>query len=102
MEPNFYNRTSKASSYNEAFSEYLKSSKDNMFVLDLSGCTVIECINKMCDIKARSHPSIKKNYRMLIRKLSGIENQFGCTIMPAMIPSVFWNHFIPFLAETRA
>lgn len=99
MELNFYNRTSKSASYNEAFSEYLKSSKDNMFVLDLSGCTVIECINKMCDIKARSHPSIKKNYRMLIRKLSGIENQFGCTIMPAMISSVFWNHFIPFLAD---
>ena len=99
MEPNLYNRTGKAASYNEAFSEYLKSSKDNMFVLDLSGCTVIECINKMCEIKARLHPRIKKNYRMLIRKLSGIENQFGCTIMPAMISSVFWNHLIPFLAD---
>ena len=55
MEHNFYNRGKS----NNGFQEYLNSSKDNMFVLDLSGCTLIECINKMCDIKSRSHPKIK-------------------------------------------
>ena len=83
---------------NNGFREYLNSTS-NMFALDLSNCTVIECINKMCDIKVRSHPKIKQNYRMLINKLSDIESQFGCLIMPAMISSVFWNHFVPFLAD---
>ena len=83
----------------EGFKEYLISSKDNMFALDLSSCTLIECINKMCEIKSRSHPKIKQNYKMLIRKLETIEKGFSCTIMPAMITSVFWNHFIPFLAD---
>ncbi len=83
----------------EGFREYLNSSVNNMFVLDLSNCTVIECICKMCEIKQRSHPKIKQNYRMLVNKLREIENEFGCVIMPAMISSVFWNHFIPFLAD---
>jgi integrase len=52
----------------------------------------------MCEIKERSHPKIKQNYRMLVNKLEDIERQFGCTIMPAMISSVFWNYFIPYLA----
>jgi hypothetical protein len=80
------------------FREYLASSMSDMFSLDLSRCTLIECINKMCEIKSRSHPKIKQNYRMLVNKLEDIERQFGCTIMPAMISSVFWNHFVPFLA----
>jgi integrase len=84
---------------NNGFREYLASSMSNMFTLDLTNCTVIECINKMCEIKERSHPKIKQNYRMLVNKLEDIEQQFGCTIMPAMISSVFWNHFIPFLAD---
>lgn len=95
MEHNFYKREDSSN----GFREYLNSSQNNMFVLDLSGCTVIECINKMCEIKSRSHPKITQNYRMLVNKLSDIEKQFGCTIMPAMISSVFWNHFIPFLAD---
>jgi integrase len=72
---------------------------NDMFSLDLSRCTLIECITKMCEIKSRSHPKIKQNYRMLVSKLEIIEKQFGCTIMPAMISSVFWNHFVPFLAD---
>lgn len=83
----------------EGFKEYLISSKDNMFVLDLSSCTLTECIDKMCEIKERSHPKIKQNYRLLTKKLKEVEKQFDCTIMPAMITSVFWNHFIPFLAD---
>ena len=84
---------------NIGFGEYLNSSMSNMFSLDLSNSSLIECINKMCEIKERSHPKIKQNYRMLVNKLEDIERQFGCTIMPAMISSVFWNHFIPFLAD---
>ena len=81
------------------FRDYLKSSKDDMFVLDLNGCSLIECINKMCEIKVQSHPKIWQNYRMLIKKICDLEKKFECTITPAMITSVFWNHFIPFLAD---
>ena len=86
---------------NNGFREYLASSMGNMFALDLTNCTVIECIDKMCEIKSRSHPKIKQDYRMLVNKLRSIEQQFGCTIMPAMISSVFWNHFVPFLADQK-
>ena len=84
---------------NNEFKNYLNSSMNNTFVLDLSKCTVIECIEKMCEIKSRSHPRIKKNYRLLVKKLEAIENQFECTIVPSMISSIFWNYFVPFLAE---
>lgn len=90
----FYQNTA-----NNGFRDYLNSSMSDMFSLDLSRCTLTECITKMCEIKSRSHPKIKQNYRMLVNKLEYIERQFGCTIMPAMISSVFWNHFVPFLAE---
>ena len=86
-------------SNSDEFKKYLTSSAKEMFVLDLSDCTLIECVVKMCDIKSHSHPKILKNYSMLINKINEIENVFGCKIMPFMINSVFWNHFIPFLAE---
>ena len=84
---------------NTAFREYLKTSANNMFVLDLSNCTMVECVEKMCEIKKRSHPKIKRNYQLLINKLNDIERQFDCTIMPAMVSSIFWNHFVPFLSD---
>ena len=49
MTQNFY-----GSNANSGFREYLTSSMSNMFALDLSNCSVIECINKMCEIKSRS------------------------------------------------
>ena len=90
----FYGRNT-----NNSFGEYLTTSMDNMFTLDLTNSTLIGCIDKMCEIKSRSHPNIRQNYRMLVKKLENIQQMFGCTIMPAMISSVFWNHFIPFLAD---
>ena len=92
----FYGRSA-----NNGFREYLNSSMNNMFALDLTNCTLIECIDKMCEIKSRSHPKIRQNYRMLIKKLEELQQMFGCTIMPAMISSVFWNHFVPFLADQK-
>ena len=94
MEKIIYSKTTVNS-----FREYLNSNIDNMFVLDLSHYTLKECITKMCEIKQRSHPKIKQNYRLLVNKLNLIEKEFGCTIMPAMISSIFWYHFIPFLAS---
>lgn len=96
MEQNFYQ---KPKDINGSFREYLNSSVNNMFSLDLSNSTLIECINEMCEIKSRSHPKIKRNYKLLVLKLEDIEETFGTTIMPGMISSVFWNHFVPFLAE---
>lgn len=93
MTQGFYQRNT-----NIGFGEYLNSSMTNMFTLDLSSCTLIECIDKMCEIKKRSHPKIRRNYQRLISKIEAIEKQFNCTIMPAMISSVFWNYFIPYLA----
>ena len=97
MTQGFYGR----SAANSGFREYLNSSMSNMFALDLTNCSLIECIDKMCEIKQRSHPRIRQQYRMLVNKLRDIEQQFECTIMPAMISSVFWNHFIPRLAEQK-
>jgi integrase len=89
--------------YNEelkkGFQDYLISSKENNFVLDLSKNTLIECIQEMCKIKSRSHPKITLNYKILVKKLEMVEKLFGCTIYPSMISSVFWNYFIPFLAD---
>ena len=86
------------STYNEdSFRDYLTSSKDNAFVLDLSKNSLIECIDEMCKIKSHSHPKITQNYKILVKKLQKVESNFGCTIYPPMISSVFWNHFIPFL-----
>ena len=94
MTQGFYGRT-----IDNGFGEYLATSMSNMFTLDLTNSTLIECIDKMCEIKSRSHPNIRQNYRMLVNKLQIIQQMYGCTIMPAMISGVFWNHFIPFLAD---
>lgn len=68
---------------NDGFHDYLKTSKSDLFVLDLNNCTLIECIDKMCDIKSLSHPRIKQNYRMLINKIIDVKERFNCKIMPA-------------------
>lgn len=70
-----------------------------MFVLDLSQCSLIECVAKMCEIKSRAHPNIKRDYSVLVNKLRDIEMQYGCTLMPSMISSVFWLYFIPYLSD---
>jgi hypothetical protein len=72
---------------NTAFRDYLQSSRNDMFVLDLSNCTMVECIEKMCEVKQRSHPKIGRSYMLLIMKIKDIEQQFDCTIMPAMVSS---------------
>ena len=82
-----------------SFKDYLTTSKNNPFVLDLSDSTLIGCVEEMCKIKSSSHPKIMHNYDILLKKLKMLETVFGCTIYPSMISSVFWNHFIPFLAN---
>ena len=82
----------------DGFKNYLNTSKDNFFVLDLSKNTLIECIEEMCKIKSGAHPRMSHNYELLVKKLKLIESRFGCTIYPSMISSIFWNHFVPFLA----
>ena len=84
---------------NKGFGDYLLSSQSNMFVLDLSKSTFLECIEKMCEVKVRAHPNIRKNYKLLVAKIKEIEKQYNCTVMPAMISYVFWDYFIPFLAD---
>lgn len=81
------------------FGEYLNQSRENMFVLDLSNCSLIECVDKMCEVKVKTHPNIKKKYKLLVSKIKGIEKQYNCKIIPAMISYVFWDYFIPFLAN---
>jgi hypothetical protein len=71
MTQNFYGTA------NNGFREYLASSMSNMFAIDLSNCTVIECIDKMCEIKERSHPNIRQNYRMLVNKLRDIFEKYS-------------------------
>ena len=82
-----------------SFRDYLIHSKNNAFVLDLSQCSLIECINRMCSIKSQAHPRIISSYKLLICKLEMVEELTNCTIYPSMISSVFWNHFIPFLVS---
>lgn len=82
-----------------SFRDYLVYSKNNVFALDLSGSSVIECIKKMCEIKSQAHPKIVLSYNLLVNKLEMVEGLTGCIIYPSMISSVFWNHFIPFLVS---
>ena len=84
---------------NNEFRSYLESGKNNIFVLDLSESTLIECIQKMCEIKQTAHPKIVQNYSLLVGKLMAVQDLTGCVIYPSMISSVFWNHFIPFLVD---
>jgi len=83
-----------------SFGSYLSTSRGNMFSLDLSNSTLIECIDRMCETKRRSHPKIVTNYKMLVNKIVGLQERYGCMIYPSMISSVFWNHFIPYLADS--
>ena len=98
---NVYSKTLMAQNLYEniGFREYLNLSMNESFALDLSDHTLIQCIEEMCGIKSRSHPKIRQNYSMLINKLEDIQRQFEITIMPSMISSIFWNHFIPFLVD---
>ena len=84
---------------NNEFIKYLESGRSNIFILDLSDCTLIECIQKMCEIKSQAHPKIFINYSLLVNMLEMIQELANCIIYPSMISSVFWNHFIPFLVD---
>lgn len=81
-----------------AFSRYLTECDENVFLLDLSNASLLDCIYKMCEIKKRLHPKIWSNYNLLIGKITALQEKYGCTVYPYMISSVFWNYFIPYLS----
>lgn len=81
------------------FSNLLHTDKDNIHTLDLSNYNLIECIEKMCEIKSASHPKMRKNYSMAICQIKRIEKDFNCTVHPIIINSLFWTMFIQYLVD---
>ena len=81
------------------FGSYLYISKDQMFVLDLSQATLLECIDKLINMKQKISPKYGKNLSCLKRHLALIEEQFGCTLMPVQITDIFWIHFTTHLQQ---
>ena len=81
------------------FGTYLQISQDQMFVLDLSGATLLEVIDEQIKVKQKLSPKYGKGLSCLKRHLGIIEKQFGCTLMPVQITDIFWVHFVYHLQQ---
>lgn len=79
----------------EEFSSYLNS-KEEVFVIDLSKSTLLECIQELINFKSKLSINYGKNYSSLINNLKIIEEKSKCKLMPHQITDIFWCNFIPF------
>lgn len=79
------------------FASYLSKSETEVFVLDLSKCTLLEVIDEMIKVKSRMSPNYLKSYSSLIYNLKKLQDSFKCVLMPHQITDLFWYNFVPFL-----
>lgn len=84
----------------QEFSDFLRSSASG-FELDLSGCSLIECIEQMIHVKNRLSEGYGKHFSCLLFNLNYIQKLFGCTISPSQVNELFWTYFISFLTKER-
>lgn len=84
----------------QEFSDFLRSSASG-FELDLSGCSLIECIEQMIRVKNRLSEGYGKHFSCLLFNLNYIQKLFGCTISPSQVNELFWTYFISFLTKER-
>lgn len=81
------------------FGAYLHLSKNQHFVLDLSGATLLEVIEEFISIKEKVSPKFRRNLSCLVRNIRLVEEQYGCTLAPVQITDVFWYHFTSHLQQ---
>lgn len=98
---NIQKQVSTQSAYSPStdFGTYLQVSQDQLFVLDLSGATLLEVIDEQIKVKQKLSPKYGKGLSCLKRHLGIIESQFGCTLMPVQVTDIFWVHFIHHLQQ---
>lgn len=82
-----------------SFGEYL-SKPFSGFSIDLSNSPLIECIDRLIEVKKAMSPMYGKKFSCLKYNLRMIENDFGCKLMPYHITDIFWYNFIPYLTIT--
>lgn len=73
------------------------SSKEQLFELDLSNCSVEEIINQFITIRSQISPNYWKNYSSLLYYIHAIQKEFDCILYPKQINETFWKHFVPYL-----
>lgn len=81
-----------------SFASYLQSGNE-VFTLDLSKATLLECIEHLINVKSKLSPRYGKNFSCLINNLKIIQEQFCCILMPHQITDIFWCNFIPHCLE---
>lgn len=87
------------SSYDaQSFGAFLTTPQE--FVIDLSNCNLIECIEKFVEIRSVRHPKTRRNYTTLLSYLYKIQFRFHTILQPIQITDVFWEHFIAFLLSS--
>ena len=79
------------------FGSYLRVSKDNPFILDLSKSTLLEIIEEHIKMKQKMSPKYGKGLSCLKRHLGIIQDRYACTLMPIQITDIFWAHFVNYL-----
>lgn len=84
--------------YNAAdFAAYLSRNTDDMFILDLSNATLIECIHEMIKVKNKTSPKYGKKYSCLLNNLKKLQEDMHVLLKPIHITDIFWNYFIAYL-----
>ena len=79
------------------FFNYLNTSKNSLFTLDLSNASVLEVIDALIKMKSKLSPRYLKSFCSLKLHLENLEKQFNCKLMTYQITDVFWHNFIPYL-----
>lgn len=78
------------------FKTYLQESLRNPFVIDLSGCSLLEVIRACIRAKSKTHPNYGKTIGCLIHNIEKMEEEYRVRLMPVQVTDIFWGYFIAF------
>ena len=81
------------------FASYLGHSERSVFVLDLSGASVLDVVNELIKLRSTLSPNYGRGFNSLKNNLRQLERQFGCVLKPHQVTDVFWHHFVSFLLQ---
>lgn len=75
------------------------SGQQDEFLLNLSGASLVECIQKYAEIRGAVHPSVRVNAKLSLKHIEELQRDLRVTIRPAQVSSVFYNRFVGHLQE---
>lgn len=81
------------------FRTYLEKSLRDPFVIDLSGCNLMEVVRAYVSAKSKINPNYGNAVSCLVHNLANLQKEMHLTVQPIQVTDIFWSYFIGYLQD---